>query len=344
MKILVVGGGKMGLSHLAIANQVAGAGNVAVCDANRVTRFLYSRLGIKAFKSIDDAKAGLGSQIKGVIISTPTPSHFSIAQSFLDSNVPCFIEKPLTLSSAKSSALIEIAQKRNVYAQVGFVLRYVATFSRLHELVRDGSLGKVRSYTARMNGNVITKPDNGSWRTNFSAGGGCLNEYGPHLIDLCRFIFGNVASVESADKGHVHSTLADDRIEFKWLHDSGVEGDVKLDWCDTTKRKSVIWFDVNFEFARVAGDNSALHYSFHENCPLSQGARSALLATHVPPRVSFYLRGEEYSLQLEDFIGNCLKRDCRADHEFGLHNAARLEDGMAVDNLIETISKKVGLR
>ncbi len=344
MKILVVGGGKMGLSHLAIANQIAGVGNVAVCDANRVTRFLYSRLGIKAFKSIEDAKASLGGQLKGVIISTPTPSHFSIAQTFLDSNVPCFIEKPLTLSSSKSTELMEIAKRRNVYAQVGFVLRYVGTFSRFHELVGNGSLGKVRSYTARMNGNVITKPDNGSWRTNFAAGGGCLNEYGPHLIDLCRFIFGNVASVESAAKGHVHSTLADDRIEFKWLHDSGVEGDVKLDWCDTTKRKSVIGFDVDFEFARVTGDNSALHISFHEDCPLSQDAKTLVLAMHVPPRVSFYLRGEEYSLQLEDFIGNCLKRDCRADHEFGLHNAAKLEDGMAVDKLIETISKKVGLQ
>ncbi len=344
MKILVVGGGKMGLSHLAIANQIAGAGNVVVCDANRVTRFLYSRLGIKAFASIEAAKSALGSGLKGVIVSTPTSSHFPIAKSFLQDGVSCFIEKPLTLSRAKSAELVELAAHKRVYAQVGFVLRYVGTFSRLRDLVRQGALGRVVSYEARMNGNVITKPDNDSWRTNFAAGGGCLNEYGPHLIDLCRFIFGGVKSVNSAEKGHVHSSRADDRIGFVWTHESGLEGDVRLDWCDTTKRKSVIGFKVEFECGRVSCDNSAIHFDFSSESPLSAEAIAAVSSQQVPPRVSFYLRGEEYSLQLEDFISQCLGKNCRADHTFGLDSAARLEDGMAVDVLIETISKKAGLQ
>ena len=34
MTILVIGGGKMGMSHLALATQYVGKGNVALCDGS----------------------------------------------------------------------------------------------------------------------------------------------------------------------------------------------------------------------------------------------------------------------------------------------------------------------
>ena len=333
----------MGLSHLAIASRITQPFNVAVCEANRLIRFVYDRLNVRTYPSIENAMAkDLG--IKGVIIATPTPSHYAISKMFLEQSIPCFIEKPLTLRSARSKELMELATKKNVYAQIGFVLRYVSTFSRLRDLVRTGGLGAVRGYQAQMNGNVITKRDTKSWRTDFSAGGGCLNEYGPHLIDLCRFIFGNVHKLNSAEKSHVHSAKADDQMAFNWLHESGVVGDVKLDWCDTTMRKSVIHFDIEFEQARVSCDNSALHFDFHPANSLSSEQRSQISASLIPPKVSFYLRGEEYTLQLEDFIGRCTGRSFRADHEFGLENGAQLKDGLEVDLLIESISQKAGLK
>jgi scyllo-inositol 2-dehydrogenase (NADP+) len=340
--ILVVGGGKMGLSHLAISSRIAGSSQVAICDTNWATRFLFRKLNFKAYASLDDALKS-DSRIAGVIVATPTPSHYPIARTVLERSIPCFIEKPLTLDGARSRELVELAKTRNVYAHVGFVLRYVSTFSQLRDLVRSGELGAVRSYQARMNGNVITKSDNKSWRTDFAAGGGCLNEYGPHLIDLCRFIFGDVSELLRAEKGHVYSTRADDRIAFNWVHASGLAGDVKLDWCDATKRKSVLEFVIDFEHARVTADNSALRYSFHQSNPLSPEQQARLMALRMPPRVSFYLRGEEYTLQLEDFIGRCMNRKFRVDDEFGLKNCALLEDGLAVDLLIESISKKAGL-
>lgn len=333
----------MGLSHLAIAGRIAGHLNVAVCESNRLIRFLYSRLNIRSYPSIKVALA-IDREINGAIIATPTSSHYAISKTCLEQSIPCFIEKPLTLNVTQSKELMDLASSKNVYTQMGFVLRYVSTFSRLHDLVNTGSLGFVRSYRASMNGNVITKPDSKSWRTNFSAGGGCLNEYGPHLIDLCRFIFGDVKSVLSAEKGQTHSVLADDQIAFNWIHASDVAAEIKLDWCDPTMRKSVIQFDVDFEHARVIGDNSALHFNFHSASSFSREQRDQISEPLVPPKVSFYLRGEEYSLQLEDFIGQCTGINHRADWNFGLANRAQLKDGLAVDLLIESIAMKAGLQ
>jgi predicted dehydrogenase len=292
---------------------------------------------------LDDA-FNSGTPISGVVVAAPTAHHYSIAKSALTRSIPCFIEKPLTLDVNKSRELADLAQKNNVYAQMGFVLRFVATFNRLHSLVEAGVLGKVRSYVARMNGNVITKSDNRGWRTNFAAGGGCLNEYGPHLIDLCRFIFGEVSELGAATKSHVYSTRADDAIDLTWVHESGCVGDVSLNWCDKSKRKSVIEFDVDFEYAQVTVDNSALKVVFKDLALLTSEQRLVLTKPDVPPRVSFYLRGEEFSLQLETFLENCLHKKFRVDDTFGLGNQALIQDGVAVDILIDSIAKKVGLQ
>ena len=343
MTILIVGGGKMGLSHFAIANRIVGPGNAVVCDAGWMIRQIYKRLNVMTFSSIEKSISS-GLQIDGVVIATPTHSHFSVAKTFLDRAVPCFIEKPLTLSSTLSQQLVDMAQLRHVYAQVGFVLRYVATFVKLREVLASGHFGNIRRYRARMSGNVITKPSSDSWRTNFDSGGGCLNEYGPHLIDLCRFVFGNVSHLNDAQMGHIHSANADDWVDFAWTHTSGVAGEVKLNWCDTTKRKSVIDFEVELDKAIIKADNSAFHITLEEGAVTPDALRSELFKPLLPPNVSFYLRGEEYTLQLEDFIGNCMNANHRVDREFGLDLSATLRDGLEVDRLIETIADKVGLR
>lgn len=333
----------MGLSHLAIISRIVGPSQVAVCDSSWSTRFIFKKLNFRGHASLDDA-LGSSSPISGVVVATPTSSHYPIVRDVLERSIPCFIEKPLTLSVTRSRELADLARSRNVYAQMGFVLRYVASFAKLRGLVESGALGKVCSYVARMNGNVITKPDNNSWRTNFSAGGGCLNEYGPHLIDLCRFIFGDVAVLQQAAKGHVYSTRADDKIEFKWVHASGSVGDVSLNWCDTTKRKSVIDFVVDFEHARVTADNSALKIAFNDSAPLTPEQQTELSKANIPPKVGFYLRGEEFSLQLEAFLEHCLQRKFRVEGDFGVGSQALIGDGVAVDILIDSIATKAGLQ
>ena len=332
----------MGLSHLAIVSRIVGPDFVLLCDPSWSTRFIFKKFKYKTFSSLDDA-FNSGMPISGVVVAAPTAHHYGITKSAIARSIPCFIEKPLTLDVCKSRELADLAQQNNVYTQMGFVLRFVATFNRLHSLVESGVLGKVCSYVARMNGNVITKSDNSGWRTNFAAGGGCLNEYGPHLIDLCRFIFGEVSELGAATKSHVYSTRADDAIDLTWVHESGCVGDVSLNWCDKSKRKSVIEFEVDFEYAHVSVDNSALKVVFKDSAPLTAEQKLVLSKPDMPPRVSFYLRGEEFSLQLETFLENCLHRKFRVD-QFGIGNQALIQDGVAVDILINSIATKVGLQ
>ena len=220
---------------------------------------------------------------------------------------------------------------------MGLVTRFIQPFVRLRGIAKVGVLGKPLHYRARMMGNVVTKPDNTSWRTDFQRGGGCLNEYGPHLLDLCRSIFGDVQRLNSAHFGQVHSTRGDDRFNIGWSHTSGAQGELLLDWCDTSRRKSAMDFNVTFEHGVVHANNAELSVQLTPDAPVSDAQRELLQAAVLPYPVNFYLRGEEFSLQLEIFLQRVLGRPLlRADVDLDV--AATIQDGLAVDRLIRDIA------
>jgi scyllo-inositol 2-dehydrogenase (NADP+) len=344
MTILVIGGGKMGMSHLALATQYLGKSNVALCDTKLSTRILFRLFGYKTFANVDAAAASL-DRLEGVLIATPTPSHASLAKWAINKGVPCFVEKPLTLNLEASNELKVLAAAKSVPVQVGFVLRYVASFQRLRNLVQGGQLGRMLGYRASMRGNVMLKPPAvDSWQGDFKRGGGCLNEYGPHIIDLCQFIFGPVDRVDDVHMTQVFCAHADDRIDFGWVHRTGSLGKVAIDWCDITKRKSVLEFQVKFEHAEVRVDNSAFEITWNEESAVTEDKRLEIDTPIRPSNVAYYLRGEEFSLELEEFLGTCVGRRFGVDDTIPKDTTARLKDGCEVDRIIDEIARKVGLK
>ncbi len=344
MSFCVVGGGKMGLSHIALITPYLGKANVALVERKRSVRLVFRLLGYQTFSSLDALVARLGKP-QGIIIATPTSAHAMLAEWAITHRVPFFVEKPLTLDAERSAALVQKANEAGVLAQTGFVMRYVATFQRLRALIENGRLGPLRGYRASMRGNVLTKPPKPSnWQGDFRRGGGCLNEYGPHIIDLCRFVFGDVIEVTRAEHGRVMSTKADDWVHLDWRHEAGVLGTLQINWCDTSKRKSVIEIEAVFEDARVRVDNSMVEIVFNDDVLMDPITRSALTHPTQPSNVGFYLRGEEFSLELEDFLGACLGRSLSVETNLTKGITPTLDDGYAVDRLIDDIAKKAGLK
>lgn len=233
-------------------------------------------------------------------------------------------------------------RRTRTVAQMGLVLRFVQPFVRLRAIVRSGVLGAPLEYRASMLGNVIAKPGNTGWRTDFTRGGGCLNEYGPHLLDLCRAIFGEVHALEHAVFGKRYSAHADDSVDVTWRHMRGTTGTLHLDWCDARYRKSYTAFDVYFEGGQVHANAAEIRVQPNAHAGLSARQLAELMAPALPFPVNFYLRGEEYSLQLELFLERVLGRKVlRADIDRDM--AADLSDGQAVDQLIRNIAHKGGL-
>jgi predicted dehydrogenase len=185
IRIGIVGAGKMGLSHFAIANALPDTAVVAICDTARyVVSVLNKYAGVQTFtryeEMIDEARPD------AVIVATPTSTHFECAKYALERDVHLFVEKPLTLSPAESAALSKLAAQRRRINQVGFHNRFIGTFQEAQRLVRAGALGKVSNIHGSAFGQVVVKEQNRTWRASKSEGGGCLHDYASHVIDLMR--------------------------------------------------------------------------------------------------------------------------------------------------------------
>lgn len=156
--------------------------------------------------------------LDGALICTPNSSHFPIAKYCIEHGLDVFIEKPLTISYKDSKMLIELASINNVKGQVGYVNRFNLIFNHLKQLLDRKVIGDIRSYNNQMVGGVILKEHTKGWRNDYSKGGGCLFDYGPHCFDLSIFLFGQNVKVKSSAFEKVFSTNVHDTVSATFLH------------------------------------------------------------------------------------------------------------------------------
>ena len=192
--IALIGIGKMGISHLAIANQTPGMTVQAICDSSRpLLRAIEKNTKFKGYT--DYRKMIKEVPLDGVMISVPNAHHYEIAKHCIESKIHVFIEKPLTLSFNNSNTLVELAAKQNVKGQVGYVNRFNPVFQKVKKLLAHNIIGKISNYRNSMTGGVILKKNSKGWRNDYEKGGGCLFDYGPHCFDLATYLFGNEVQV-----------------------------------------------------------------------------------------------------------------------------------------------------
>jgi len=303
IRVGIIGAGKMGLSHFAIANAVSGSSVVAVCDTSRyVLSVLGKYAGVETFtdhrEMIDQA------QPDAVIIATPSSTHFESARYALEHDKHLFVEKPLTLSPSESRALSELAIARGRVNQVGFHNRFIGTFQEAGRLIRAGALGAISNIHGSAFGQVVIKEQNRTWRAKKSEGGGCLHDYASHVIDLMNFLVGPPARVQGASVQTIFSQDVEDSVSAVFSYENQASGILETNWSDETYRKMSTTVTVHGHRGKLVVDRQELKVYLRDDCAFEgyvEGWNTRYI-TGLQKPVSFYLRGEEYSAQIEAFV------------------------------------------
>lgn len=302
-KLGLIGVGKMGLSHLAIANTLDGAEVVAICDTSKILLNVLSK-GVKA-KAFSDFNHMINScNLDGVIISVPNSFHFNVVKACLSKGINTFIEKPLTLNASQSKELLDLAVAKNLTLQVGYVNRFCDSFIFVRKLLNEGIFGNVINYKSQMNGPVIIDEHNNGWRNDYTKGGGCLNDYGPHCIDLVCYLFGIDFNVKAANLESLYSTNVDDIAKINIEHKNGTTGYLEINWSDSSVRKATNIVEIELEFANIKVSKQEVFISSKVEVPVLgvvKGENKKNI-TDFNTDVSYYLRGEEFSRQLHYFF------------------------------------------
>lgn len=304
IRVGVIGLGKMGLSHLAILGAHAGVEVAGVCDASG---YILSVLGkYSGFPTYSAAQEMFReADLDAVLIATPTESHGLLARQAIESGLHVFVEKPFGLDAAESTELAELAASRGVVGQVGYHNRFVAAFQETKRIIDSGALGRITHVLAESYGPVVLKTKGGTWRSQKDQGGGALYDYAAHPLNLLNWYFGELLEARGVVLGNVFSQQTDDEVYAGLLFPRGVTGQLSVNWSDESQRKMTTKVSIWGTMGRLFADRQECQVYLRSGAKLPEGYNegwNVRYTTDLTVPVDFYLRGEEYSAQLDAWV------------------------------------------
>ncbi len=184
----VLSSAKIGRTKVIPAIQTSSLGEVvAIASRTQASADKAAQeLGIKhAYASYEDLLADPNIDA----IYNPLPNHLHVPWSIkaIEAGKHVLCEKPLGLNTADVEKLIQVAQAHpHLQVMEAFMYRFHPQWQTAKNLVREGSIGQVRSihshfaYNNHEQDNIRNNPD---W------GGGALMDIGCYCISLSRFIY-----------------------------------------------------------------------------------------------------------------------------------------------------------
>ena len=304
IKLAVVGLGKMGVSHLAIANAHPEVEVAAVCDSSSyVLGVLKKYTGMPAYGNYEAMLRDV--DLDAVLIATPSRTHMDMVRSALERDLPVFCEKPLTLSARDAEHLADLARRRRVVTQVGYHNRFVGSFREVKSLLDAGAIGAVSSVLGEAYGPVVLKRKGGTWRSRKEEGGGSLYDYAAHPINLLNWYLGQPIGVGATILNSIFSREIDDEVSSTLFYADGSSARVAVNWSDESYRKMTTRITAWGAAGRIYADRQECRVYLRGTAPIPAGYQrgwNLRYATELTEPVGFYLRGEEYSAQIDHFV------------------------------------------
>jgi predicted dehydrogenase len=264
----------------------------------------------------------------------------TIAAARAGKHVLC--EKPLGLTAAESREIWQEADRTGVVHLCGFNYRFVPAVRLARELLEAGDLGEVVHFRARYLQSWGWDADPELWRFDRAeAGTGALGDLGTHVIDLARFLVGEIASVSASVRAVVPGREVDDHFVAAVEFESGVLGTLEASRLARGRINSNV-FEVNGARGSVAFDLERLN-----ELEVSDGAsfRRVLVTEPEHPFMRFWWP-PGHGIGWGDTVVNELAHLLEAiagEHEVAPHGAT-FEDGYRCAEVVEAILRSEGSR
>ncbi|MEM2410288.1 MAG: Gfo/Idh/MocA family oxidoreductase [Thermofilaceae archaeon] len=129
--------------------------------------------------------------------SLPNNMHLEPTLEALEAGKHVLCEKPLARNAEEARVLRDAARRAKVKTMVAFNYRFVPAVQLARQLVKSGVLGRIYHFRARYLQDWLVNPSAPlTWRLRAEeAGSGPLGDLGSHIIDLARFLVGEITAV-----------------------------------------------------------------------------------------------------------------------------------------------------
>jgi myo-inositol 2-dehydrogenase/D-chiro-inositol 1-dehydrogenase len=192
MPVAVIGCGRMGKVRAQAARH-SGAEVKIVVDPILERRDSMHAMFPTA-TALEDVRQFDWSSVAAAFICTPPGQREEALHAGMIAGTALMIEKPVGVSAGSANGLIDLQKRyRNVIA-VGYMNRSRPSIKRAHKLLLSE---KPLGLTAHWIGSEYRT----DWWLDHRSSGGPFNEQGTHLVDLVRYLLGDVEAVTSLCHG-----------------------------------------------------------------------------------------------------------------------------------------------
>jgi predicted dehydrogenase len=143
----------------------------------------------------------------------PNDAHAAPCIAAAEAGKHVFCEKPLARTAEEAKTMLDAVQKAGVKHMVAFNYRFVPAIRQIRKLIDSGLLGQIYHFRAVYLQEWIMPHYNTPmiWRLQKEqAGSGALGDLGSHVIDLGRYLVGEISSVSAQTRTFIKQRPWDD--------------------------------------------------------------------------------------------------------------------------------------
>lgn len=169
-------------------------------------------------------------EINGVIVVTPSHTHYRLVKAALEAGKNVYVEKPISTVSEEARQLTILAEEKNLVLMVGHLLLYHPAVNRLKMLVNEGVLGDIRYIQSdRLNINHFKNDRSVMW------------DLAPHDVSMASYIIGKepvrvISAVGASSDNNDIMDITHVTIEYE----GGAIGQISDSWIHPQKRVNLL--------------------------------------------------------------------------------------------------------
>ena len=203
MRIGLLGFGSMGKTHLYCVENLKyffsnnlGAQIVSVCTKNiENAKKACEQYGILSYTDNEDDIIN-DKSIDAIDVCTPNIYHYETVKKAIMAGKHVYCEKPLAVTYGQAKELSILAKQYGVKCHMVFNNRFLSPVLKAKELIQQGKLGRVLSFSAEYHHSSALDVNKTGWKQDKSiCGGGVLFDLGSHVVDLIYYLCGEFKSV-----------------------------------------------------------------------------------------------------------------------------------------------------
>lgn len=272
LRIGMLGFGNMGRTHLySVENLKYYYKNLpftasvdAVCTATAEGMERASSFGIPR-TTTDEDEIIYSPDIDIIDICTPNIYHYETLKKVIAAGKHIYCEKPLCTTCSQAAEIAELAEKKHLIGQVVFNNRRLAPIMRAKQLIVEGRLGRLLSFSCSyLHSSCTDTNKNAGWKQDRDiCGGGVLFDLGSHCIDLIYYLCGEFESVQGMSQIAYPTRRGRDGREWQTNADEAFYMTAKLKngACGTiTASKITVGTNDDLSF-EIYGEKGALKFS-----------------------------------------------------------------------------------